>query len=63
MKIKNEITKEINDVENSIENLSRKLENIINENNFDENNIYTKLYRNLGEVIYILENNEEFIED
>ena len=63
MKIKNEVINEINDVENSIENLSRKLENIINENNFDENNIYTKLYRNLGEVIYIIENNEEFIED
>ena len=63
MSIKNEIIKEINGVENSIENLSRKLENIINENNFDENNIYTKLYRALGAVSCIIENNEEFIED
>ena len=63
MKINNEITRELNAVENSIENLSRKLENIITENNFDENNIYTKLYRHLGAVISIIENNDEFITD
>ena len=59
----NEIIKAINNAENSIENLSRQLENIIAKNNFDENNIYTKLYRALGEVTSIIENNEEFIED